>query len=132
MLDFQQTPCQTHSWWQRLWRRLTPSYEMALERIVDVAPLQGKATQLFVSELGKVLQEFPQLRQAKVCNVRTSRDDWQLLLLVDFAPESRERRQLGLLHHRLQRLLAINLLCRQHCPATLLARIEQVAQPLPT
>ncbi len=117
-------------WWQQLANLLIPSYELAPERIIEVAALRGQAVELFVSELGKVLQEFPQVHNAQVCNVRTSQDDWQLLLLLDLQPEWLTRRRLRLLHRRLQGLLAINLLCRAHCPQPLLAAIEQVAQPV--
>lgn len=118
------------AWWQQLITALTPSYELAPERIIEVAALRGQAVQLFVSELGKVLQEFPQVHNAQVCNVRTSQHDWQLLLLLDLKPERLKRRRLRLLHRRLQGLLAINLLCRPHCPQPLLGTIEHVAQPV--
>lgn len=108
------------------WRWFNAMLEMDIDRIIEVAPLRGNGAQLFVAELGSILEEFPCVQRAAVCNVQTRGDDWQLLLLLDFVPGYRRRWQFWLLHRRLQRLLAINLLCRHHCPAPLLSRLEPV------
>lgn len=106
------------------WRWFNAMLEMDIDRIIEVAPLRGNGAQMFVAELGSILEEFPCVQRAAVCNVQTRGDDWQLLLLLDLAPGYRQRWHFWLLHRRLQRLLAINLLCRHHCPAPLLNRLE--------
>lgn len=125
------------SWWQRCWAQLVqlscPQVELAVHRMVAVAPLPSQTARLFVDELGAILEEFAWIDGAKVCNVQTSGDDWQLLLLIDadypVLPATGYQRwwrhwQLWRVHRRLQGLLAINLLSRQHCPESILVCVE--------
>lgn len=129
--------------WQRLWQQslllTSPHVEIQLPQIAAISALQGEAARLFVDELAKVLQEFPWLQRADICNVQTCQEDWQLLLVIDSAAvvlaspalaRWRRRWQLWRLQRRLQGLLAINLLCRQHCPESVLVCLEPMLLPV--
>lgn len=137
------SPPSSLSPWLRLWQRsmllTSPHVEIQLPQIAAISALQGESARLFVDELGKILQEFSWLQRAEICNVQTCREDWQLLLVIEsgaFVLASPalarwcRRWLLWRLQRRLQGLLAINLLCRQHCPESVLVCLEPVLLPV--